>query len=327
MMREKRRRRGVAVVAVSALGLVLFGNGSFDKAARAENRDQAMSTEKVERGGAERTSHAVTGYEVVERTFVVPPRGFLRDVVSCPPGKVVLGGGAWLVTSLPPGVGSSTVLRESAPGQSGNPAIPNWVVALESFAPELRVWRISAVCSHPLPGYEVVRKEVVVRSTGFLRDTADCPAGKAVLGGGVKVDRAGSRNFGTFVSESSPGTVGANPRAVWGVAFLNMDKVLHTIGISAVCSDPLPGYEVLRRDFVVPAHGFLGFTSVCPAGKVVLGGGASVVREGSGNFHIVFRESGPRNTGGRNGLWRFSGENADHRTHTLGVFAVCSNRF
>src|SRR6266566_2429096 len=39
----------------------------------------------------------LSGYEMVEATFVVPAGGFVRDTVSCPSGKKVLGGGAQVV--------------------------------------------------------------------------------------------------------------------------------------------------------------------------------------------------------------------------------------
>src|SRR6266516_775165 len=59
----------------------------------------------------------LSGYEMVEATFVVPAGGFVRDTVSCPSGKKVLGGGAQVV-----GEGSAnfhTVIQELTVGTVG----------------------------------------------------------------------------------------------------------------------------------------------------------------------------------------------------------------
>jgi len=88
----------------------------------------------------------------------------------------------------------------------------------------------------------------------------------------------------------------------------------------------LTGYEVVQADFVVPAGGFLRDTALCPVGKVVLGGGASVVGAGSANFHTVLQESGPGTIGGgAQSLWLVAIQNNDTVQHTIGIFAVCIN--
>jgi len=88
-----------------------------------------------------------------------------------------------------------------------------------------------------ISGYEVVRIDVVVPAGGFVRDTANCPLGKVVLGGGTQVVGEGTADFHTVVQESAPGTVNIPTEHVWLVALRNDDSVAHTIGIFAVCAD------------------------------------------------------------------------------------------
>lgn len=81
----------------------------------------------------------------------------------------------------------------------------------------------------------MVFNDFLVPPGGFLRDTATCPAGKHVFGGGAAVIGEGTHNFHTAVQETSPGTIGGGALDLWLVAISNNDVVAHTIRISAVC--------------------------------------------------------------------------------------------
>jgi hypothetical protein len=86
----------------------------------------------------------------------------------------------------------------------------------------------------------------------------------------------------------------------------------------------LMGYRVVLRGIDLPAGEFLRSTVLCPAGKEVLGGGASVIREGSADFHTVIQESGPGTIGARY-LWGVAIRNDDTVTHRIGLFAICAD--
>ncbi len=86
-------------------------------------------------------------------------------------------------------------------------------------------------------GYQLVFQDFVVPAGGFLRDTATCPAGKKVFGGGATVIAEGTQNFHTVIQESSPGTIGGGALDLWLVAVQNNDNKSHTIRISAVCGN------------------------------------------------------------------------------------------
>jgi hypothetical protein len=58
----------------------------------------------------------------------------------------------------------------------------------------------------------------------------------------------------------------------------------------------------------------------------VFGGGASVIAEGSQNFHTVIQETTPGTIGGGAlDLWLVALQNNDTRAHTVRISAVCGN--
>jgi hypothetical protein len=85
-------------------------------------------------------------------------------------------------------------------------------------------------------GYEIVSIDHTLAPGGFVRDTAICPTGKVVIGGGAQVINEGSQNFHMKLHESTPGTIGGGTNSVWLVAIENQDTLSHTIRISAICA-------------------------------------------------------------------------------------------
>jgi hypothetical protein len=85
-------------------------------------------------------------------------------------------------------------------------------------------------------GYEVVTINVSVAAGSFVRDTANCPKGKEVLGGGAQVAGEGTDDFDTVIQESAPGITGNNIN-VWLVSIQNDDTANHDVNIYAVCAD------------------------------------------------------------------------------------------
>ena len=94
----------------------------------------------------------------------------------------------------------------------------------------------TATSAVKIAGYKVVEKTVGLPARGFVRQTAQCPAGKVVLGGGSAVVGAGTGNFGTEVRESSPGTIGGGATSLWLAAVSNHTATSRTLGIFAVCA-------------------------------------------------------------------------------------------
>lgn len=158
---------------------------------------------------------------------------------------------------------------------------------------------------------------------GFVRSSASCPAGKVVLGGGTQVVGEGSADFLTVVQESHPGTAGGT--SLWVSAVKNNDPSgSHNMGLYAVCANAgFSGYEQVLKTVSVPAFGFVRTSVSCPAGKVSLSGGASVVGEGSANFNTLVRESSP-GAFPSSSAWVAAVSNNDSSAHTIGIEAVCA---
>jgi hypothetical protein len=248
----------------------------------------------------------------------------VRDTSICPAGEYVVGGGAQVV-----GMGSAnfnTQLQEIAPGTIGGGAQSLWLTSLRNNSAASRQIGLFAVCAKQPAGYQVVRKDVAVPAGGFLRDTATCPIGKVVLAGGSQVVGEGTADFHTRIQESAPGTINGGAQSVWLTALRNGDTKAHTIGMFAVCATRPEGYQVVRKDTSVAAAGFLRTTANCPTGKVVLGGGASVIGEGTADFRTRMQESAPGTTGLPSVSVHLAAvRNGDIKAHTIGVHAVCAS--
>lgn len=161
---------------------------------------------------------------------------------------------------------------------------------------------------------------------GFVRDSAVCPSGKVVIGGGAQVIGEGSEDFLTAIQETGPGTSGGSP-VVWTTAMKNNDFFeSHNVGFFAVCADsPFSGHEIVQRTITVEANGFRRTSVSCPAGKVSLSGGAKVSGAGSANFNTLIRESSPGNSPSSS-AWLVAIANNDLFTsRTVALLAVCAN--
>ena len=271
------------------------------------------------------TPSALGAYEVATSNAITLPAltGFARDVATCSASKVVLGGGTQVV-----GQGTAdfdTRLQESAPGIV-NVSTNEWLVSIDNEDAAAHNVQFFATCANAPYRYQVVTTDAVIAAAGFARTTANCPAGTVVLGGGEQVAGEGSADFNTRLQESGPGIVGAATNA-WLASVRNEDGVSHTVRVFAVCASPPLGYEVVTGAVTSLAAG-VGFNRdavQCPAGKVVLGGGALVVGEGSGNFNTRLQESAPGIVNINTNVWLVSMKNLDGVAHNVQFSAVCAN--
>ncbi len=273
------------------------------------------------------TPSALANYELATSGAfpLAASTGFVRDVEQCPTGKVVLGGGTQVIAE---GTADfNTRLQESAPGILGA-ATNVWLVAIHNESANPHSVEIFATCAGAPFGYQVATTDVVIAAGSFARQTANCPAGKVVLGGGAQVAGAGTADFNTRLQESAPGIVNVNTN-VWLASVRNQDQVPHTVRIFAVCASPPQGYEVVTGAItsLTAGGGFNRDVVPCPAGKVILGGGAQVVGEGTADFNTRLQESTPGLTGLNNAtnVWLVSMKNLDGAAHNVRFFAVCAN--
>jgi hypothetical protein len=248
---------------------------------------------------------------------------FVRDTAICPTGKVALGGGSQVV-----GEGTAdfhTSLQESTPGTINGGAQKLWLTAMRNNAGVPHTIGLFAVCARQPAGYEVVRKDVSLPALGFIRDTAICPAGKVALAGGAQVVGAGTGDFKTRMYESAPGTIGGGAQSLWLVAMKSNSLTARTVGIFAVCGSKPLGYEVVRKDYNVAPGAFLRNTASCPAGKKILGGGASVIGAGTGNFNTRLQELAPGTVGLSTSVQLAALRNYSSVSRTVGIHAVCAS--
>jgi hypothetical protein len=274
-------------------------------------------------GGAA-PAYAYTGYQVVERTFSLPAGGYVRQIAQCPAGTVVLGGGADVV-----GAGSvnhDTDLQESTPGT--NSAGYLWLATVSNASANNYTLGIWAVCGAAPSGYQIVRGiDVTLPKKVTYDDSVSCPSGEVVLAGGVSVVGEGTGEFGIMIRQSAPGTNSdqTDSDGTWWLAdFANMNVNPHTIEEDAVCADPPAGYQIVHTTFTLPfgyGTNFVRNAAACPAGKVVLGGGASA-KGAYADSETGMQESAPGTASGGS-LWLAASDNFSSTPYTLSIWAVC----
>jgi hypothetical protein len=249
---------------------------------------------------------------------------FYTGTTNCPQGKVALGGGAQVV-----GEGTKefkTALMENSPGTVGGGATSLWFSTVRNMDTAPHTIGQFAVCANAPKGYQLVRRDVAVGAGAVVRDTVTCPTGKVALAGGGSIVGQGSADFKTRMQESAPGTVNGGAQSVWLVSMRNTDIAPHTMGIFAVCAAPPAGYQVVRRDVTLAGRSFVRDTATCPKGKIVLGGGASIIGAGTGDFNTRIQELAPGTIGGgAQSLHLAAVRNYSSVSRTLGIHAVCAS--
>jgi hypothetical protein len=145
-----------------------------------------------------------------------------------------------------------------------------------------------------------------------------CPAGKRVIGGGVRVNNGdhvkvirqepiSSNGVDSYLATAVEDSVGTN--SFWALQSY------------AVCSDPIPGLEIVSA--IGPTGstvaGFAGITALCPGGKNAIGSGGRIL-DGQGRVSLVTQIIGlsRADAGGLEDLGGFSGN------WSVIAFAVCA---
>lgn len=174
---------------------------------------------------------APAGYQVVQDNVSLPAGGFVgTDAAFCPGAEDALAGGAEVV-----GDGSAdfnTVLQGDGSGLNTGYSV--WGVSESNDSTSNYTLGIFAVCAQAPTGYAYVQNNVSLPAGGFVRDSADCPTGTVVLGGGAGVIGEGAGNFETEVQESAPDKGSAG--SLWLAAVSNHSSTNQTLGIFAICA-------------------------------------------------------------------------------------------
>lgn len=120
-----------------------------------------------------------------------------------------------------------------------------------------------------VPGVQRVTVSSISDSASFKTVTANCPAGKVVVGAEYSISNGlGSVVLDDLVPTQSSVRVGAREDA-------NGTTTSWLVRATAVCANPLPGYEIITAKSPATSEGKSAIAS-CPAGKQLIGSGANM---------------------------------------------------
>jgi hypothetical protein len=182
-------------------------------------------------------------------------------------------------------------------------------------------WSLGAIatCANSLPGLQLVTSPA---SAERQPATADCPAGKQLIGVGGEID------FGSGVSLEAlyPNPDGLEQTVVSAHRRPNFSNSNSwRVTAHAICANPLPGLQRVTMSSPFQSTG-AAFTSVsCPDGKVLLSAGGDLSSGTSGQVTITF--SGLVSFGGPGSAWALAEEDEDgfNGKWLLRARGICAN--
>ena len=141
-----------------------------------------------------------------------------------------------------------------------------------------------------LSGYEVITQSTVSDSSSVKSITAECPAGKMVIGGGARIF---GNISGTALTTSGPQGPPDQPTE-WFATALEVAPNSDDWGLRVdVFCATVPDYEVVTQSTVSDSSSVKSITTECPAGKMVIGGGARIFGSISGTALTTSGPDGP----------------------------------
>lgn len=223
--------------------------------------------------------------------------------ITCPKGKVVLSGGAYVASpSVMTGINSSYPRSKRT-----------WVVFANNFSGAATTFNVYAVCAKEPAGYAQLESSPVFNAPGQQTSgTMNCGSGDVLLGGGVITN-----NLTTSVAMTSsyPAT-----SASWTAAVSNFSGSADGFAVVVICAQPLTHYAIPSTSASDPAGVQKGIIQDCTRPAVVLGGGNQ--SSNTTNLRISIKTTQPFPASGTS--WK-SGENNDTGSATtLTSYAICA---
>jgi len=139
---------------------------------------------------------------------------------------------------------------------------------------------LAGAASAAVPGLQLVTKATALDSSNGKSAFAFCPSGKSALGGGGRI----------IGGQGQVALDDMNPEAPIAVSATGREDADGFAGswlaeTSAICASPVPGLQVVSS--TSPANSVdKGATAVCPAGKQLLGAGASIFSNAVGGVTL-----------------------------------------
>jgi len=235
--------------------------------------------------GSSASVAGLSGYEVVTESTGSDSSSVKSVTAQCPPGKMVIGGGARIFGSI-----SGTALTTSGP--EGPPSEPTeWFATALEVAPNSQDWglRVDVFCA-TVPDYEVITQSTGSDSSSVKSMTAACPPGKMVIGGGARIFGSIS---GTALTTNGPEGPPSQPTE-WFATALEVTPNNQDWGLRVdVFCATVPDYEVVTQSTGSDSSSVKSMTAECPAGKMVIGGGARIFGSISGTALTTSGPEGP----------------------------------
>ncbi|WP_146065832.1 hypothetical protein [Streptomyces sp. SM13] len=210
--------QGADGVLVGSFPSHVGGTYRWNIVARQENQSQVTVTGHI----ICVDSTALPGYQLVNLPNANVSNGGSREV-SCPSGKVVVGGGA-------EARGASATLRFSMPIPAKKVPYYSWTASGQSLAEETVGITVDAICADPMAGYEIIEAPVT-EAPNPNRVTVTCPQGKAILGGGP-----GGYNS-AVVSASRPEFIDSAHGYRWATSVREPSRSTAISSASAICAN------------------------------------------------------------------------------------------
>jgi hypothetical protein len=227
--------------------------------------------------GAATPAHAVPGLEHVTDSTVSNSDVFKGIRVSCPAGKLVVGGGASIggggaevtvthFAPLPGGTGFGAKAYEDKDGFLGN-----WSLT------------VHAVCADPLAGYEIQEATSLPASPPEAGVGVSCSAGKDILGTGAEV----SPGRGDVILTASV-PIDAMQDGVRAIGQETEGGFAGnwTVTAWAICADPVAGHSVEAVSTPFDSTSPKAALVTCPAGTAAHGTGV-LISGGAGEVGLA----------------------------------------
>jgi hypothetical protein len=200
-------------------------------------------------------------------------------IAACPAGQRVLGGGVRVNSG-----DDHIMITRQEPVHAQSTGLDSFVVtAVEDSVGTPNAWALQAyaVCSPPVAGMVIVSAVSPTDSQGFQGVSAQCPAGKRVLGAGGRIlDGQGRVGLVTQVNGSAQFPSGVNAGGIEELGTTNPTGPIPgfagnwSVIAFAVCAAPVlsTDVEVVRADIGGTDATPKIVSATCPAGKRVTGG-------------------------------------------------------